>query len=658
LRAAACTSIVPAKDAAATGRRDASYTPNTTAIMLDNLRKHASSWLAKILIALLIASFAVWGIADQITGGGEQVLARVDGQEIPLERFRNTYQQEINRLSRQRGERITAQQAREAGLPDMVLEQLVNAALLDAHARRLGLSVDNETITRRITESPVFQDSEGNFDRGIFEQALRFSNLSEAAVLAQENRALIREQLLGTIGQAPQVPATLVDAMNRYRYETRVIAHFTVGPEAVEDIPEPSESALRNYHEENSDEFLAPETREVAVLDVTPAALADRVDVTDDQVRADYEARQDEYNRPERREIQQIVFQDMASAREGYQELEAGKDFLEVAKQQDMSEDDTRLGTLSKSQISDSAIAEAAFALEEDSYSEPVEGAFSTVILRVNEIEPGAGRSFEDVKDQLRTELTERAAAERIIELRQAIEDERAAGAPLSETAEKFQLPYQVITLDRSGNTPEGEDAPPPADLAAFRAAVFASSVGADEELIERPGGGLIWYEVLNVNPAAEQPFEQVRQQVAEAWRASELRKAIRDKADALVAQARAGEALDELAASVGVTPTQTKPLTRNDSAPGLSAGLIGQAFTLQEDGVAVAAAPEPPARTVFKVEEVIAPDPLSDEEAEQMRTALRGGVERDLTDQYIAALRNNFDYTVNRDVLRQSLGL
>lgn len=626
--------------------------------MLDNLRKHATSWLAKILIALLIVSFAVWGIADQITGGGEQVLARVDGQEITLEQFRTSYQQQINMLSRQRGQRITSREAREAGLPDQVLQQLVNAALISAHARQLGLSVDQQTVTRSITESPVFQDSEGNFDRAIFEQALRFSNLSEGAVLSQERSALIRDQVLRTIAQVPEVPDTLVQAVNRHRNETRVIAHFTIGAEAVGDIPEPDESALRAYYEENGDEFLAPETREVAVLDVTPQALASQVDVTDEQVRADYEARRDQYDRPERREIQQIVFPDMAAAREGFQALQDGKDFIEVATQQGMSEDDTRLGTLTRAEITDPAIADAAFSLQEGAYSEPVEGAFAAVILKVNEVQEGRSRSFEDVRGEIRKELTERAAAERIIELRDAIEDERAAGAPLSEIAEKFELPYQTITIDRSGDTPGGEDAPSPADLAEFRAAVFASSVGADEELIEKPAGGLIWYEVLDINPARERPFDEVREQVEAAWRADELRKALREKAARLAEQARAGKSLEDLAKSVGATVSRTEPIRRNALAPDLSAGMIGQAFTLPQAGAASAAAPEPPAQTVFRVEQVITPDALGETEAERMHTALRGAIERDLADQYISALRSNFDYTVNRDVLRQSLGL
>ena len=626
--------------------------------MLDNLRKSASGVLAKILIGLLIISFAVWGLADQFTGGNTQVLAQVEDQEIPLEQFRQAYQSRINALSRQRGERISTQEAREAGLPDLVLEQIVNGALLDAHARRMGLSVTDDTVAQSIVQNPAFQDASGEFSRARLEQILRFNNLSEAALLAEERSSLVRSQVVETVSQAPAVPDTLVAAMNRYQNETRVIAHFSVGPDAIEEQPEPTESQLRSYYEENTDQFMRPQTREVAVLDVTPAALADRVGVTDEQVRADYEARRDQYVQPERREVQQIIFPDMAAAQEGYEALQNGTAFMEVAEQQGMSQADTELGTVASEDIPDDAVADAAFALEEGAYSQPIEGRFTTVILKVNEVQPGKSQSFEDVEDEIRRELTERAAAELIIDLRGEIEDERAAGAPLSEIAASFELPYTTITFDRRGNAPDGSDAPHPADLAQFREAVFASDVGLDEDLIEKPDGGLLWYEVTAINPATERPFAEVKDAVEEAWRADQLRQAIVEKADALAQQARAGKPMAELAQEAGAELAQTEPLKRNAFGGDLSTAAIGRAFTLPADGVATASAPNRPAQSVIKVVEIETPAAPAGEDADQLRAALKSGMENDLAEQYLGALRGRFDYTVNRDVLNQTFGL
>ena len=37
--------------------------------MLDSLRKAAGTWVAKLLLLLLVLSFAVWGISGQLAGG-------------------------------------------------------------------------------------------------------------------------------------------------------------------------------------------------------------------------------------------------------------------------------------------------------------------------------------------------------------------------------------------------------------------------------------------------------------------------------------------------------------------------------------------------------------------------------------------------------------
>ncbi len=37
--------------------------------MLDSLRSAAQSWVAKLLLGLLVLSFAIWGISDVFRGG-------------------------------------------------------------------------------------------------------------------------------------------------------------------------------------------------------------------------------------------------------------------------------------------------------------------------------------------------------------------------------------------------------------------------------------------------------------------------------------------------------------------------------------------------------------------------------------------------------------
>jgi peptidyl-prolyl cis-trans isomerase D len=149
-----------------------------------------------------------------------------------------------------------------------------------------------------------------------------------------------------------------------------------------------------------------------------------------------------------------------------------------------------------------------------------------------------------------------------------------------------------------------------------------------------------------------------VKDAVEVAWRADQLRQAIVEKADALAQQARAGKPMTELAQEAGAELAQTEPLKRNAFGGDLSTAAIGRAFTLPADGVATASAPNRPAQSVIKVVQIETPAAPAGEDADQLRAALKSGMENDLAEQYLGALRSRFDHTVNRDVLNQTFGL
>ncbi len=74
----------------------------------------------------------------------------------------------------------------------------------------------------------------------------------------------------------------------------------------------------------------------------------------------------------------------------------------------------------------DPKIADVAFSLEKDKYSDVVEGRFATVILRVTQIEPGVTHTLADVKDQVRDKLATEKAKNDLQNKRDEIEDSRS----------------------------------------------------------------------------------------------------------------------------------------------------------------------------------------------------------------------------------------
>ena len=78
--------------------------------------------------------------------------------------------------------------------------------------------------------------------------------------------------------------------------------------------------------------------------------------------------------------------------------------------------------------------ADAAFALKVDDVSAPVQGRFGTVLVQTVKIEGATQRPYESVADTIKRRLAEDKARSAMGELRDKIEDERAAGDPAARS--------------------------------------------------------------------------------------------------------------------------------------------------------------------------------------------------------------------------------
>ena len=90
--------------------------------MLDSLRSAAQSWVAKLLLGLLVLSFAIWGISDVFRGGlsGNAALT-AGGSEVSATDYRFAYEQQMMRLSQQFRQRLTREQAKTLGVENRLL---------------------------------------------------------------------------------------------------------------------------------------------------------------------------------------------------------------------------------------------------------------------------------------------------------------------------------------------------------------------------------------------------------------------------------------------------------------------------------------------------------------------------------------------------------
>src|SRR5712672_1124961 len=396
--------------------------------MLRGMRKASSNWLGKIVMAVvmgvLIVSFGVWGIADIFRGFGQSSLAKVGGTEISTEQFRQIYTDKLQQLGRQFGRPLTMEQARAFGLDRQVLQQTIAETALDEEARRMGLGQSEAETMRMIYADPNFKGVGGAFEPARFQATIRQYGFTEQRYVADQRRVSLRRQIAGTISAGVEPSKVLIDALSRFQNETRSIEYVKLDAAQAGTIDPPSPETLAAYFDDHKTQFRAPEYRKISFVTVTPEDIGKWTEVSDQDARKLFEQRRGKLGTPEQRQVSQIVFPNEEEAMSARSRIASGLSFEDLAKERGLNPSDVDLGLVAKSGIIDTAIANAAFSLPSGEVSQPVQGRFGYVLVKVGKIEPGAEASFESVAPNLKKQIATERARSKVAELRDKMEDE------------------------------------------------------------------------------------------------------------------------------------------------------------------------------------------------------------------------------------------
>lgn len=627
--------------------------------MLENLRRATTGWVAKIFLGLLILSFAVWGVADVFTGYNEGALARVGERDITSDEFQRALQLEISLLARQIGRRPTLEQARAFGLDQRVLSRLVGSAAVDAHAEELRLSITDEAVAEALRNDPSFQNPDGTFSRMAVEAVARELGVSEYGLLALRRQEEIRQQLTDAVTAGVRAPDALVEALYAYRNEARTVEHFTIDPAVAITLPEPDPATLKELYESNKERFMTPEFRELAIIGLTMEEVRKRVPISEEELVAAYEHDKARYEVPERRRVLQLAFKDRAEAEQAAASITQGKSFEEIAQERGVAEADYTLGLLSRSEMIDPAVAEAAFSLGSGAVSGVVDGRFSPVLVKVTEIQLGKQRTLDEVRDQVRDQLAQDKANPELNRLYDEIDDRRFAGKPLKDIAAELELPFlEVAATDRTGKAPDGSTAVEGPNAQSILNAAFQGQVGFDSDAVALADGGYGWVDVVSVTGARQRSFEEAEADVAALWREQETRRLLSELGSRLAERAGQGEGMEVLAQEVGGKVDTARGIKRIGGAPGLPESAVGQAFVTPQGGAASAETSDGRTRVVFKVTEVTPPPPASPEELSRLRSELDRQLESDVLTGYLTALQSRVGVSINETAYRRAVGI
>ncbi len=369
-------------------------------------------------------------------------------------------------------------------------------------------------------------------------------------------------------------------------------------------------------------------------------------------------SRRDTFGTPEKREVQQIVFPNMEEAMAARTRLGSGTSFDELAKERGLKASDVDLGMVSKSEIIDPAIANAAFSLPSGEISQPVQGRFGVAVVKIGKIVPGVDVSYDSVSQRLKKEIATERARKQVSDLRDKMEDERGGGASVIEAAKKLGLASVTIdAVDRSGRLPNGQIAtniPPGLDVVTQ---AFNSDVGVDNDPISYHGG-YVWFDVVGITPSRERNLDEVKDQVEAKWHEDQVAGRLRTKATEMVQKLDQGAKLAAEAAAAGLKVETAASFKRDATPPGVPASAIAAAFRTAKDGAGQTPNAGNGEWIVFRVTDItVPPVDMASDDIKKMKSQLERGLQDEQIAQYVAKLETQIGTSINESAFAQVTG-
>lgn len=377
--------------------------------MISKLNKFQKSWLWKIIPVAIMVPFLINSITGQNHGRANKnylvEIGKNDG--ITQAEFQKAYQSEYNRLLKQLGvdefEKYMTPE-HEQQLRQVIINQLIDEHVTRLYVNDLGIYVSEDAIKAEIKKNPAFLDSKGNFSIDRFQNVLAANGLSPA-YFQQLVKSDIEFRTVGeflsnsiiTIPREIEISAQLALPSAEIQVDSVDVSKY------IDEINVTNDQINEYYNKHRSD-YINPATTQLSYI------IYNTQDLTNSKVKKPTEADAKKYFDENQDlfstnnyNLADIVVKDRTTANQVVQDLQAGKDFAEVAKEfsiDDLTKNDGGdLGTVTLSDLPES-LAKIVKLLQVGSYSNPIEvdGEWHIVKLKNKEF---VSNKFEDVKNSI-----------------------------------------------------------------------------------------------------------------------------------------------------------------------------------------------------------------------------------------------------------------
>ena len=545
--------------------------------MLQTIRDRTQGVIVVAIVGLISLTFVLWGVESYISDAKRVIVAKVDGDDIPIEEFQKALQRFRRQAESMLGEGFNAADWDKPEVKTRALDELINDRVLSRLVNDARVRVTNQQLAQQLLQIPAFQDEKG-FSRALYEQRVTAMGFSQLGFEQQLRSDMAKSQLRNGVAASEFVTREEAEKLAALRKQKRDIGYAVIPAAEIEKQLTVTDAETSSYYEAHKEDYRTLEKASVEFLEISAAELAAKVEINDDKLHQYYDANPAAYTLTEERNANHILLQlppdadaaattaAQAKTQDVLKRAQAGEDFEKLAKE--LSDDvGSKAEGGSTGFFARGAMApefeEAAFKLKPGEISQPVRTKFGWHIIKLKDIKAGGLQAFDKVKTEVEVAYRSAEAQKVFFEQSEQFSNLVYENADsLSVAAESLELtPHKTEVLSKE------ELAKKFSDKAA--GAIFTAEVlneGMNSEPIELPDNRVIAVRAIEHVPSAIPELAEVKLKVEDAVRNDQRRQLTEALGRELIERLRKGETVDDLVKGRGFGWEQEQGATRESS--------------------------------------------------------------------------------------------
>lgn len=307
--------------------------------MLQNIRNNIQGTAAKVIIALIIVPFALFGIDSLFGGTAQPPAAVINGEKISEGELQQAIALQKRRLLGMMGDQIDPTMLDDAILRKPALNTLIKQKLLLQAADGVGIEVSTAQLHATIASMPQFQE-DGQFSQTRYEQVLRVQGYSSSFFKQLLKSDLTIQQLSSAVAGSAFVGGPELSRSVGLLHETRDYHYIKVAKAPFNKDIDINAEDIEAYYQANKGKFQSQEKLRYSYLELKESAFYEPV--SEEQLMAEYQRLIEANNQLIEREAAHILIEitDELSREQALQQLQgirsdiqAGATFEAQAKQ-------------------------------------------------------------------------------------------------------------------------------------------------------------------------------------------------------------------------------------------------------------------------------------------------------------------------------------